>query len=457
MANPFPPVELLGKSESFGLFPRTAPIGITGLTGGGLTNLDGIDVANMPVGTRISLVFGGVSYNYTLTTSVTAESSPACVAPDSGNSNVRWILDTPYIGFGLFADGSVAVPSISFFNDDATGFYRPTTGVMTFVSNGTASLRFDTSGTIGAGNGIGNSVALQASGAIALTAAGTNQNITLTSSGNGVIILAGGSTPTIQSASGIVLNATAGHLYLRSAAGSFLINDVGDGLLLGTATNSANGRLQLATHTTSAGGIGFGTDAQIFRIATAQLKLAGTTTASVGFSVDGPNSGTNAGAFLYVQNNASTLIAIGNYSAVVGGAYSARPLLYGNDVIWTNRGFLSYNSTEGVGYTNGAGGAQTQATNKATTVVSNTITTAITMNAAALNADTTVSFTFTNSSIAATDTVIVTHQSAGTSGAYLLNAFPAAGSATISVRNITAGPLSEAIVLRVTVIKSVSV
>lgn len=116
----------------------------------------------------------------------------------------------------------------------------------------------------------------------------------------------------------------------------------------------------------------------------------------------------------------------------------------------------SSSATAGIGYATGAGGAQTQATSKATTVVSNTVTTAITMNGAALAAATRVSFTFTNSSIEATDQVIVTHQSAGTSAAYTINAFPAAGSAVISVRNNTAGSLSEAIVLRVTVIKCVS-
>jgi len=116
----------------------------------------------------------------------------------------------------------------------------------------------------------------------------------------------------------------------------------------------------------------------------------------------------------------------------------------------------STSPTTGIGYATGAGGAQTQATSKATTVVSNTITTAITMDAANLAAATIVSFTFTNSSIAATDTVVVTHQSAGTSGAYTFNAFPGSGSAVISVRNNTAGGLAEAIVIRVTVIKSVS-
>ena len=58
--------------------------------------------------------------------------------------------------------------------------------------------------------------------------------------------------------------------------------------------------------------------------------------------------------------------------------------------------------------------------------------------------------------LVAGDQVVVTHQSAGTSGAYLLNAFPGAGSAVISLRNVTLGNLSEAIVIRATVIKAVS-
>ena len=36
-------------------------------------------------------------------------------------------------------------------------------------------------------------------------------------------------------------------------------------LLIGTTTDSGNGKLQLATHTTSAGGIGFGTDVSLYR------------------------------------------------------------------------------------------------------------------------------------------------------------------------------------------------
>jgi hypothetical protein len=162
---------------------------------------------------------------------------------------------------------------------------------------------------------------------------------------------------------------------------------------------------------------------------------------------------------LYVVTATSGSLAVtGSTSALVGNPVlpSTSAGAVATTSLTSTGAITSSSPTAGVGYATGAGGAVTQLTDKSTTVVSNTITTAITMNNAALNAGVIVAFTFTNSAIAATDTVIVTHQSAGTSMAYAANAFPGAGSAVISVKNISAGNLSEAIVLRVTVIKSVS-
>lgn len=117
-------------------------------------------------------------------------------------------------------------------------------------------------------------------------------------------------------------------------------------------------------------------------------------------------------------------------------------------------GNLSYDATAGTfGYGTGRG-TVTQATNKSTGVTLNAPCGAITMNVAALSADTTVSFTLTNTSITATDLMVLNHVSGGTAGAYVLNAQAAAGSASINVRNITAGSLSEAIVIGFAVIKS---
>ena len=78
------------------------------------------------------------------------------------------------------------------------------------------------------------------------------------------------------------------------------------------------------------------------------------------------------------------------------------------------------------------------------------------MNNAALAADGIVSFTLTNSTIAATDVVVLNHASGGTAGKYALNAQAAAGSASINVTNISAGSLSEAIVIRFAVVKAVA-
>jgi hypothetical protein len=113
-------------------------------------------------------------------------------------------------------------------------------------------------------------------------------------------------------------------------------------------------------------------------------------------------------------------------------------------------------SSGGIGYVTGTGGTVTQATSKSTTVVLNKPCGQITLNNAALASDTTVTFTLTNSTIAAGDVLVLNHISAGTAGAYTLNAQSAAGSASINVRNVTAGPLSEAIVIAYAVIKAVT-
>jgi len=107
------------------------------------------------------------------------------------------------------------------------------------------------------------------------------------------------------------------------------------------------------------------------------------------------------------------------------------------------------------GYTTGSGGVVTQATSKATGVTLNKSTGQITLNNAALAADTTVSFVLTNTVIEANDILVMNHISGGTAGSYLLNAQSAAGSASINVRNITTGSLSEAIVIAFAVIKAV--
>jgi len=110
-----------------------------------------------------------------------------------------------------------------------------------------------------------------------------------------------------------------------------------------------------------------------------------------------------------------------------------------------------------VGYSTGTGGTITQASTKSTGVTLDKRCGQIIMNNAALAAAAEVSFTLTNSVIAATDVVMVSIASGATAGAYSIQCdATAAGSCRISVGNRNTGSLSEAIVLNFVVIKSVA-
>lgn len=108
------------------------------------------------------------------------------------------------------------------------------------------------------------------------------------------------------------------------------------------------------------------------------------------------------------------------------------------------------------GYVTGSGGTVSQATSKSTGVTLNKSCGAITMINSALAAATIVSFTLTNSLIAATDILSINHVSGGTSGAYNINAQCGNGSCVVTIRNNTAGSLSEALVLRFAIVKCVT-
>jgi hypothetical protein len=131
----------------------------------------------------------------------------------------------------------------------------------------------------------------------------------------------------------------------------------------------------------------------------------------------------------------------------IGVAYLDQDI-NGADVIYSDRE---------LGYTANAQGTVTQQTSKSTPVTLNKSAGQITMNNATLNATTSVNFTFNNSFISANDTVILTLANSGaTAGSYtaIVSALTA-GAATITVRNITAGNLSEAIVLNFALIHCV--
>lgn len=159
------------------------------------------------------------------------------------------------------------------------------------------------------------------------------------------------------------------------------------------------------------------------------------------FTDDGGNTRTIA------DNNNTLTLANKTFTAPVLGAATGTSLAVTGAIT---------SSGGGIGYATGAGGTVTQATSKATAFTLSKLTGTITFAADALASQTTVSATWTNTFIAATDLVVFTHISGGTLGAYNVAIACGSGTATIYLRNTTAGSLSEAPVFRFAIIKSVS-
>jgi hypothetical protein len=111
-------------------------------------------------------------------------------------------------------------------------------------------------------------------------------------------------------------------------------------------------------------------------------------------------------------------------------------------------------ATDEIGYSADAQGTVTQLTDKSTGVTLNKSAGQITMSNATLNATTNVAFTLTNSTISAKDVVIV-NVAGGVASNVTYNCWVSghsAGSCTFVLRNISAGNLSEAVVLNYAII-----
>jgi hypothetical protein len=93
-------------------------------------------------------------------------------------------------------------------------------------------------------------------------------------------------------------------------------------LLLGTTADNGADKLQVNGSIKSTGNLS-----------------AVNTSAIVNMTVDGIASGTNGGSAVNARVAGVTSVAIGNKSAILGGAYDATPFLYSNSAISTNFGF----------------------------------------------------------------------------------------------------------------------
>jgi uncharacterized protein YbjQ (UPF0145 family) len=150
--------------------------------------------------------------------------------------------------------------------------------------------------------------------------------------------------------------------------------------------------------------------------------------------------------FISDQNTGFYRIGADNIGVSVGGSTVLDIGTGGMTVV--GRSF----ATSGIGIPTGAGGGVIQATSKSTSVTLNKASGEITMNGAALAAGAVVGFTFNNSLIGATDLLLVNITN-GTGGAYSIDAKCVSGGSSIYLRNLTAGSLSEALVLRFVLIK----
>ena len=111
-------------------------------------------------------------------------------------------------------------------------------------------------------------------------------------------------------------------------------------------------------------------------------------------------------------------------------------------------------ATDEIGYSAAAQGSVTQLTDKSTAVTLNTSAGKITMNNAALATATNASFTLNNNKISANDIIILTIAGGlATPGTY--NVFAntiGSGTVSITLRNISGGSLSEAVIINFAII-----
>jgi hypothetical protein len=148
-------------------------------------------------------------------------------------------------------------------------------------------------------------------------------------------------------------------------------------------------------------------------------------------------------------------VASGNISACTStGQVLTTPVIgAATGTSLTATGTIVSTGTAGVGYATGAGGAVTQITSRTTGVTLNKTAGAITLVSAAGSA-TAATFTVTNSTVAATD-VIILNQKSGTDLYDLMVTAVAAGSFNFTFRT-TGGTTTETPVFNFAVIKAVA-
>lgn len=172
-------------------------------------------------------------------------------------------------------------------------------------------------------------------------------------------------------------------------------------------------------------------------------------------------SGTTGQSLIQVPDNLASALAIkegSNSYLTIVSTDSAEQFTFAIPIVSTSS-IKSSSATLGLGYATGAGGTATQTTNRSTGVTINKVTGTITTDTTSLAAGAEAKFTVTNSTVAATDTVVVSLASGnsgiGTCCPYV--SAVAAGSFDITISNLHASTAETgACVLNFTVIKGVT-
>lgn len=256
-------------------------------------------------------------------------------------SGVAW--NVPFNGRIQFTDGTTAAPSLTFSSAPTTGFFRLSSTQIgcTFAGALAGYIWAPSANTIRfAGNSQGYFEAASA-GALNIVAAGTDQSVLLSASGQGAVVT--------QATNTIFRSQSGASEWARfNNSGTFL---------LGTATDSSNGRLQLATHTAATGGIGFGADVTLYRSAADTLR---TDDAFIiqrdinqeffGFNVANANTGTSALVTASVSNG-----AYGAGFTMGGQNFTNTSFLRGNRLALTGPFDINYVSAQHFFWIGGGG------------------------------------------------------------------------------------------------------